>query len=146
MYVSTVLAILELESSGVLYVCLGGQLNVTCSTSADTLRWTVASPQHLMVFSRGVTKRGTAETATPISTNLIMLNISRSLNENSSLPLISTISTDNATADLNGTVITCSAETGGRSLANDSLQIILAGNNSGDINSGLSINVNECMI
>ena len=143
MLICTVLAILELENSGVLYVCLRGQLNVTCSTGADKLQWTVASPQY-PVLSRGLSKRGTADMATPISTNLTTLHVSRSLNENLSLPLISTISTDNATADLNGTIITCSAETlsGGQILANDSLQIILAGNNSGNIHSGLSINVN----
>ena len=140
------LAILELEKSGVLYVCLRGQLNVTCSTSADTLRWTVASPQHLMAFSRGVTKRGTAEMATPISTNLTIIYVSRSLNDSSSLSLMSTLSTDNATADLNETIIICSAEMGGESLYNASLQIILAGNNSGDINSRFPINVSLCVI
>ena len=129
-----------------LYVCLRGQLNVTCSTSADTLQWTVVSPQYPLVFSRGVAKHGTAEMATSIPTNLTTLHVLRFLNEGLSLPLISTIFTDNATADLNGTIITCSAEIGEQSLANDSLQIILARNNSGNINSGLSINVNWYMI
>ena len=141
------LAILELGMSGVLYACLRRPLNVTCSTSADTLRWNVAmaSPQYLTVFTRGLTKRGTGQSAQPISTNLTTLYISRSLNESSSLPLMSMILTDNATADLNGTIITCLAETGGQSLVNASLQIILTGNNNnngGNINSGLLINVN----
>ena len=41
-------------------------------------------------------------------TNLTTLNITRSLDNSSHLPLISTISTNNVTTDLNGTVITCS--------------------------------------
>ena len=138
-----VLAILELENSGVLYVCLRGQLNVTCSTSTDTLRWNIAIPQY-PIFRRGLSKIGTADMTTPIPTNLTMLYVSRSLNDSSSLdlPLSSTIFTYNATADLNGTLITCSAEIAGESQANDSLQIILARNNSGNISSRLSINVN----
>jgi hypothetical protein len=140
-YVATILiiisAVLELEKPGVLYACLGGTLSLKCNTSADTLRWIVDSPQLPMVFSRGVTKLGTADMTTPISTTLTTLYISRSLNESSSLPLMSTMSTNNATADLNGTVITCTAEIAGQSLTNASLLIILAGNNSGNIISGL---------
>ena len=128
-----------LETSGVLYVCLGGTLSVKCSTSADTLRWTVDGLQPPMVLRRGVTKRGTADMATPIMTTLTTLYVSRSLNENSSLPLMSTMSTNNATADLNETEITCSAETAGQSLTNASLLIILARNNSGNINSELFV-------
>ena len=129
-----------IHAEEVLYVCLGGTLSIKCSTSADILRWTVVSQsQPPMVLRRGVTKHGTADTVTAISIILTTLHISRSLNENLSLPLMSTMSTNNATADLNGTVITCSAETAGQSLTNASLLLILARNNSGNINSGLFI-------
>ena len=135
------IAILELETSGVLYVCLGGTLSVKCSTSADILRWTVnvSRSQTPRVLRRGVTKLGTADTATTIPTTLTTLYVSRSLNESSSLPLMSTLSTDNATADLNETTITCSADMAGQSLANASLLIILARNISGNINCELFI-------
>ena len=33
-----------------LYVCHGGTLKVTCGTSADTLRWNVASPRYPTVL------------------------------------------------------------------------------------------------
>ena len=64
---------------------------------------------------------------------LTTLYISRSVNESLSLSLMSTMSTLNTTADLNGTVITCSSETFGQSLANASLLLILARNNSGNV-------------
>ena len=92
-----------------------------------------------MVLGRGVTKLGTSDMATPILTTLTTLYVSRSLNGSSSLPLMSTLSANNATADLNGTVITCAAETAGQSLTNASLLLILARNNSGNVNSGLFI-------
>ena len=43
----------------------------------------------------------------PIITNLTTLSVSRSLDNSSNLPLVSTISTNNVTTDLNGTMITC---------------------------------------
>ena len=108
------------------YVCHGGTLNITCTTTAelDTLQWTAFSPQYPTTFIRGLSKRGTAQPAQPLLTNLTTLYISRSLNETLSLPLMSTIFTDNATADLNGTIVTCLAVTAGQPLANASLQTI----------------------
>jgi formyltetrahydrofolate synthetase len=65
---------------------------------------------------------------TPIMTNLTTLRITRSLDSSSSLPLVSTISTDNVTTDFNGTMITCSGMsimTG--LLATENVELILIG-------------------
>ena len=107
----TFIAVVDLEPSGVLYVCHGGAMSVTCRTSADLLQWNVTlrhpSPQRM--FERTLSANfGTIRMEQPIITNLTTLSISRSLDNSSHLPLISTISTDNVTTDLNGTVITCS--------------------------------------
>ena len=51
--------------------------------------------------------------------------------------------TDNATADLNGTMITCSGyDFGSGAMAAASVQIILIGNSHGTVNSRLDINYN----
>ena len=84
---------------------------VTCRTSADILRWNVTVPlsQTQRVFQRQLSHIGTIQMVMPIMTALTTLNVSRSLNNSWPLPLVSTIFTDNATADLNGTTMTCSA-------------------------------------
>ena len=78
---------------------------VTCSTSADILRWNVTVPlsQTRRVFQRQLSHIGTIQMVMPIMTALTTLNVSRSLNNSWPLPLVSTIFTDNATADLNRT-------------------------------------------
>ena len=85
-------------------------MSVTCRTSADLLQWNVTllhpSPQRM--FVRQLSYIGTAQMEQPIKTNLTTLSISRSLDNSSHLPLVSTVSTDNVTIDLNGTMITCS--------------------------------------
>ena len=85
-------------------------MSVTCRTSTDLLQWNVTlrhpSPQRM--FERTLSKFGTILMEVPILTNLTILYVSRSLDSSSSLPLVSTISIDNVTTDLNGTVITCS--------------------------------------
>ena len=68
----------------------------------------------------------------PISVNSTTLSISRSL------PLVSMIFTDNTTAGFNGSVITCSELTeNGMTLSSASVQIVLVGNNGGNVNSKL---------
>lgn len=134
-----IIAIIELEQSGVLYACHGGAMTVTCSTSAELLRWNITllhsdSFNNQRIFVRDLSYIGTAIMATPISTALTILNISRSLNTSSPLPLISTIFTNNTTTDLNGTVMTCSG-TPLRSSEVYSVEVILIGNNTGNINS-----------
>ena len=136
-YACIPVADLDLEQSGVLYACQGGPMTAKCSTNANLLRWNVTllhndSVLDQRTFIRTLSRMGTAMAASPISTALTTLNISRSLNESSPLPLISMISTDNTSTDLNGTVITCSAV---GTLINARLVIFLFGNNIGSINS-----------
>lgn len=128
--------ILELEHSGVWYVCQGGAMMVTCSTSADVLRWNVTVPlsQTQRVFERRLPHFSAIQIVTPIMTALTTLNVSKLLNNSWPLPLVSTISTNNATADLNGTTMTCSAASrmNREFLASASAEILLVGN-SGNI-------------
>ena len=123
---------LKLEQSGVLYVCHGGAMSVMCSTNASLLQWNITLLHNdpllnQRIFTRDLSYVGTAVMAKPISLALTTLNVSRSLNNNSTLPLVSMISTDNATADLNGTIITCLAP-GTLASNSTSVEIFLVGN------------------
>ena len=84
---------------GVLYVCSGGALRVNCSTKTDLLEWNVTIPSNQRQIIRSF-QRGNALT----TVQNFMLNFSVT----TSSPLISTLSADNVTADVNGTLITCS--------------------------------------
>ena len=124
-------------------------MSVTCSTNADLLQWNITlrndPPNNQRTFERDLSYFGTAKMALPISTALTTLNVSRSLNKSSPLPLISTISTDNTTIDVNGTVITCSPVSGcigtvitcseSAFLETDSVEIFLVENSIGSSNS-----------
>ena len=126
---------LELEPAGVLYGCFGGPLRTNCNVSSMTindetiLEWNITIPSYHTTQTRSII--GDSMTmAPPILLNLTTLNISRSF------PLSSMIFTDNATADLNGTMITCSGQDFGSGvMASASVQIILIGNNHGAVNS-----------
>ena len=133
MIIMTLTAVLELKQSGELYVCHGGAMMVTCRTSADILRWNVTLPLSQRTFVRRLTYIGTIQMEAPIITAMTTLNISRSLNNSSPLPLVSIISTDNTTADLNGTVITCTAQSRVELLTTDSVEITVIHMNSGNI-------------
>ena len=85
-------------------------MSVTCRTSADLLHWnvTLRHPSPKRIFERTLSYIGSIQMERPMMTNLTILNVSRSLDNSSSLPLVSTIVTNNVTTDLNGTMITCS--------------------------------------
>ena len=113
-----------------------------CSTSADVLDWNVTVPHYEKSWSRALSYIGTAEMATPITDPMnttVNLYISRSLNETLALPLISTLSTHTVTVELNETVIICTGKTlrDNTVLGNASVQVILIGDNDGNINSRL---------
>lgn len=123
-------------------MCLGGALNVKCSTSADTLEWNVTIPYYQRSWSRTLSYVGTVEMATPITdprNMTVNLHISRSLNETLALPLISILSTRTVTVELNETVIICTGKTlrDITILGSASVQVILIGDNDGNINSRL---------
>ena len=126
----TFIAVVDLEPSGVLYVCHGGAMSVTCSTSADLLHWniTLRHPSPQRMFERTLSYIGNIHMEAPIITNLTTLNVSRSLDNSSSLPLASTISTNNVTTDLNGTMITCSGMSAMVGLqATENVEVIITG-------------------
>ena len=123
-------------------MCLGGALNVKCSTSADKLEWNVTIPYYEKLWSRTLSYIGTAEMATPITDSMnttVNLHISRSLNETLALPLISILSTRTVTVELNKTVIICTGKTlrDNTVLGSASVQVILIGDNDGNVNSRL---------
>ena len=118
-------------------MCLGGPLKTNCSVSSMTindelvLKWTVTIPSYQRTWIRSIIY-DSMTMAPPVLLNLTNLNISRSF------PLSSMIFTDNATADLNGTMITCSGQDfGSVAMASASVQIILIGNYHGAVNSRL---------
>jgi hypothetical protein len=123
-----------LEPAGELYVCLGREMRIRCNTSsAVLLEWSVTVPgsSSLEAETRSFERESSRVTATPIIVNTAILIISRSF------PLVSEIYTDNATADLNGVLITCTeyASLIGTDSTSASIQIILIGNNGGNVNS-----------
>lgn len=107
-------------------------MRIRCNTSTALLEWNVTIPGSLEAETRSFERASNRTTTTPIVLNLAILNISRSF------PLVSDIFTDNATTDLNGILITCIEQT---SIVNRdtrmsaSTQIILIGNNGGNVNS-----------
>ena len=97
-----------LTPSGVAHVCPRGRLMLTCSTDANLMQWSVTVPRYPGTSqTRGLQYSGTAQRATPIVIGPSTFNISKTLNESLSRPLISTMVADVVT-DINGTVINCS--------------------------------------
>lgn len=122
---------MDLNPSGLLYVCPGESLRVECNTSGEVLRWeiTISSIRNL---SRTLTfQRGNNDTLQPtkifyeIFPNLTISKISSS-------PLFYAISTDYTTADLHETRIVCLGIGPGinpQISAPASVQLIVAGTN-----------------
>ena len=92
------------EPSEVAYVCLGGVLNLTCSTNETFLEWNIAG------VIRNVDKLGGNQTLEfdPIKVNSDTFNLTREIIETMNLSLVSVISSKNVTVALNGTTISCS--------------------------------------
>ena len=89
-------------------MCLGGRLELTCSTNASLMQWSVTVPRYELTETRRLQYSGTARRATSIIIGSITFNISRTLDESMALPLISTIITNSVTTDINGTLVNCS--------------------------------------
>ena len=120
---------LNLEPTGILYVCPGGSLAVNCSTNATLMRWSIKftsqqSPRPIETLQ----VRGPI-TTTMLTVNSVTLNISLVTN----MPLLSTLSTNNLTSQQNRGSIICSELNGG---TQDSVQIMLV--TAGNVNSKLS--------
>ena len=135
----------ELEPAGVLYVCSGGPLRTNCCVSSLTindetlLEWSITSPSHSTAQTRSIIGDSTHGDNTTVMVRSILVNLT-TLNISRSFLLSSMIFTSNATADLNGTMITCSGQDfGSGAMASASVQIILLGSNHRAVNSRLDI-------
>ena len=108
MVMLNILAVIELVPAEVVYVCPGGQLKVTCKSNSSLIEWNVTVPLYQRSWIRTLSYIGTAQRTTPIQIDeTTMFNISRSLDETMPLPLISVILSDNVTASVNKTIISC---------------------------------------
>ena len=100
---------LTLSPRGVMWVCPGAQLDVTCSTDRSFLRWTVTLPPSASDSGEAVTRSRLVSNSTqatgPFTLEMKQFNISITSTVD---PFSSVLSYTNATADLNGTVINCS--------------------------------------
>ena len=112
-------------------------MRIRCSTStaAVQLEWNVTVPgsNPFQTEKKSFQRGNNPVTAKAITVNSAILNMSLTR----SFPLVSEIFTDNAIADLNGVLITCTEyvshiDTDGTSA---STQIILIRNDSGSVNS-----------
>lgn len=121
---------LSLEPAGELYVCSGGGMRIRCNTSAALLGWRVAIPGFPQE-TRSFELETDRVVGTPIIVNLAILNISRSF------PLVIEIFTNNATADLNGALITCEEQISRINFTRTSAstRIYLIGSDGGSVNS-----------
>ena len=126
-------------------MCLGGPLRTNCNVSSmiindeTLLEWSITSPSHPTAQTRSIVGDSTHGDNTIVMVTSILVNLT-TLNISRSFPLSSMIFTSNATADLNGTMITCSGQDfGSGAMASASVQIILFGSNHRAVNSRLDI-------
>ena len=121
---------LTLSPHGVMWVCPGAQLDVTCSTDRTFLRWNVTIPPSASDSGEAVTRsrlyssstQATAIEPLVVDHEMKAFNISIT----STVDLFSSVlSYTNATADLNGTVINCSSHTGDSTAESDSAMVIV---------------------
>ena len=123
---------LELEPAGILYVCPGGPLTINCSTNADLLEWNITIPSHPRNIRKSF-QGGIHELLKTVQVynNILCISLIREPS-----PLISVVSADNATVDLNGTLIICSGLSFiGTEASSASVQLKLVGSNGGNVNS-----------
>ena len=100
----TILALLPPE---VTYLCPGGLLNLTCSTNETTLRWNVTDPFDHRSETRSVTVFDSFEQVLMIRIRSSTLNITRSRPGDNSSRLVSMMTSENVSSDINGTIIRC---------------------------------------
>ena len=117
---------LTLSPRGVMWVCPGAQLAVTCSTDKTFLTWSVTIPPSASDSGEAVTRNRTFSSSTQADVGQFMLemkqfNISITSTED---PFSSVLSYTNATADLNGTVIICSYTGDSKAESNSSMVIV----------------------
>ena len=123
---------LELEPAGILYVCPGGPLTINCSTNADLLEWNITIPGSHPRYITKSFQDGLNELKTvQVYNDILRISLIREPS-----PLISTVSANNATVDLNGTLIICSGFSFiGTEASSASVRLKLVGSNGGNVNS-----------
>ena len=90
-------------------VCLGDQVNLTCTASVDSIQWsfTVVNEQgRHEPFTTFSTSSGHSQQSAPFVVNSTTFTVIRGSGERV-LPLISTLSIDPVSIGLNGTVVNC---------------------------------------
>ena len=101
---------LTLSPRGVVWVCPGAQLDVTCSTDRRFLCWTVTIPPSASDSGEAVTRSLLLSSSTQAAVDQLWVEMKTfNISITSTVDLFSSVlSYTIATADLNGTVINCS--------------------------------------
>ena len=118
---------LTLSPRGVVWVCPGARLNVTCSTDRRFITWTVTIPPSASDSGEAVNRSRLYSSSTqaiaiePLVVEMKTFNISTTSTVDS---FSSVLSYTNATADLNGTMINCSYTGNSTEESNSSMVIV----------------------
>ena len=117
---------LTISPHGLMWVCPGAQLDVTCSTDRSFLNWSVTIPPSANDSGEAINTRSRLfSSSTQVVGSLMFemkqFNISITSTED---PFSSVLSYTNVTADLNGTVINCS-DKGNSTAESDSSMVIV---------------------
>ena len=107
----TILALSPDSPPEVTHLCPGGLLNMTCSTNETTLRWNVTDPFDQRTETRSVTVFDSFEQVLTITIRSSTLNITRTRPGDNSTRLVSVMTSDNVSSDINGTIIRCAGYT-----------------------------------
>ena len=116
---------LTLSPRGVMWVCPGAQLDVTCSTDRSFLTWSVTIPPSASDSGDAVTRSRLYSSSTQAIEPLVVEMKAFNTSIMSTVDSFSSIlSYTNATADLNGTVINCSYTGDSKAESNSSMVIV----------------------
>ena len=116
---------LTLSPRGVMWVCRGAQLNVTCSTDRKFLNWNVTIPPSASDSGEAVNRSRLLSPNSKVDGPLVVEMKAFNISITSTVdPFSSILSYTNVTADLNGTVINCS-DKGNSTEESDSSMVIV---------------------
>ena len=97
----------QLSPSNVALVCPGRQLSLTCHTNESILRWSITQPGGSATYDfRDISTIGSIS---PLPIDVAGRSVYVYFSRQSVNPLISTLSIDSISTDLNGTRISCSS-------------------------------------
>ena len=96
----------QLSPSNVALVCPGQQFSLTCQANqSSALRWTITPPEGSVQYTRDVSTIGNV---LPLPVEVAGEMVTVYFSRQSANPLISALSINTTTFDLNGTRISCS--------------------------------------